>query len=715
MIYTGNRLVARYLHHDRYKGIVEVNFNSDKAINVFDMATLDEFSELLALLEQLESLDAVVLTSDKNHFVMGGDITHFPTVISQGEHALREWISRHAKLFDRFEDLPVPTLAAVNGFALGGGLELALTCDYRLLTDNAKVGLPESQLGIIPGYGGTVRLPRLIGADKAIEMMILAKHVTAVDALKMGLADGVVAAEHLQRAGIDTLVDALDGQLDWRAKRLPKLLALQLSVTERSMLFEVQRDRHGRSSRHYPAIETIISCVEKSAEFGRETANKIESAAFASIGGTDSAIAQIGVYLADRKVQKIAKSWASSAKPKHQAAVLGAGIMGGGIAYVTAVKGVPVRLKDIFQQSLDLGIDTVRKWLKKDVQSNRMTLEQLMAVSDSIQPTLHNDDLTECDFVIEAVVENPDIKAKVLSEIEKVVSKEAVITSNTSTISITQLAKNMTHPERFCGMHYFNPVPRMPLVEVIRGEKTSEQTIADTVAFALKQGKIPLVVNDCPGFYVNRVLFPYLAGFSQLVKEGVDFVRIDNVMEQTFGWPMGPAWLSDVIGIDTLDHCTSVMAIGFPTRMAKIESDPITILYQQQRLGQKSGAGFYNFSKDKRGKSVKVAADSYELFPSLVNNEISNEEIVYRLMVPMINEVLRCLDEGIIGSPEEADMGLIYALGFPRFRGGPLRYLDSLGLTNFVAQADKYQHLGEIYQVPDRLRQKMLNQQTIYA
>ena len=276
------------------------------------------------------------------------------------------------------------------------------------------------------------------------------------------------------------------------------------------------------------------------------------------------------------------------------------------------------------------------------------------------------------------------------------------------TAEIVQMHESVKRPEKFCGMHFFNPVNRMPLVEIIRGKHTSDATIASVVAYAAKMGKSPIVVNDCPGFYVNRVLFPNFAGFSQLVLEGADFEKIDKVMEREFGWPMGPAYLLDVVGVDTADHCTGVMSSGFPQRMKKIPNDPVSLLFNGDRFGQKNGKGFYNHSLDKRGRPTKVAApEAYELFAQHADAKatLTNEEIIERLMIPMVNEVVRCLEEGVVDTAAEADMGLIYGIGFPPFRGGAIRYLETLGLDKFIVAADKYAHLGEIYQVTDGLRE----------
>ena len=339
------------------------------------------------------------------------------------------------------------------------------------------------------------------------------------------------------------------------------------------------------------------------------------------------------------------------------------------------------------------------------MQRGKVDAAKMAKTLNSIVPTLEYSAIKDADIVIEAVVENPKVKGIVLAETEQHVADDAIICSNTSTISINQLAASLQKPERFCGMHFFNPVHRMPLVEIIRGEKTSDETIAAVVAFTLKMGKTPIVVNDCPGFLVNRVLFPYFAGFSKLVLDGADFVAVDKVMEKDFGWPMGPAYLLDVVGMDTADHAAGVMAAGIPERLQKIDNDPVEALYKAQRLGQKNGKGFYNFGVDKRGKPTKTAAqEAYDLI-KVEHKAFDKEEIIARLMIPMANEAVRCLEEGIVASPAEADMALLYGLGFPPFRGGIFRYMETMGLQNFVALADKYAHLGPIYQISDGLRE----------
>ncbi len=428
--------------------------------------------------------------------------------------------------------------------------------------------------------------------------------------------------------------------------------------------------------------------------------------------------ALVGIFLNDQHIKALAKKAAKQAnKATGHAAVLGAGIMGGGIAYQSASKGIPAVMKDINEKALALGMGEATKLLNGQLERGRIDGIKMGQVLSAITPTLSYDNVKHVDVVVEAVVENPKVKAAVLSEVEGVIGEDAVLASNTSTIPISLLAKSLKRPENFCGMHFFNPVHRMPLVEIIRGEQTSDDTINRVVAYAAAMGKSPVVVNDCPGFFVNRVLFPYFFGFNKLVADGADFAAVDKVMEKEFGWPMGPAYLLDVVGIDTGHHAGDVMAQGFPARMSKEGRTAIDVMYEASRFGQKNGKGFYAYEADKKGKPKKVAdAASYELLAPIAKpkQDFDKDAIIARMMIPMINEVVLCLEEGIVATPAEADIALVYGLGFPPFRGGVFRYLDTIGLDRYVAMADQYADLGPLYRVSDKLREMAAQGKTFY-
>ncbi|WP_318485171.1 fatty acid oxidation complex subunit alpha FadB [Photobacterium leiognathi] len=714
MIYQGETLSVSYLED----GIAELSLNAQGPVNKFNISTLESFNQALNALYQQPDLKGLIITSAKEAFIVGADITEFLGLFAKPEAELSQWLSHANDIFNKLEDLPVPTLSAINGYALGGGCECVLATDFRVADTKARIGLPETKLGIMPGFGGTVRLPRLIGADSAMEIITAGKDKKAQDALKLGLVDAVVEPDNLKCAALAMIKSAIDGKLDWQQRRQQKQAPLGLNKIEATMSFTTAKGMVAKvAGKHYPAPIAAVTTIEQAARCSRDEALTIENQHFVKLAKTDVAEALVSIFLNDQYIKGQAKKATKVAKPTDHAMVLGAGIMGGGIAYQSALKGTPVLMKDIAEASLTLGMTEAAKLLNKKFERGRIDGLTMASVLSSITPSLHYAGADSVDVVVEAVVENPKVKAAVLADVESQVSDDTVIASNTSTIPINQLAQSLKRPENFCGMHFFNPVHRMPLVEIIRGEKTSQQTIDRIVAYAAKMGKSPIVVNDCPGFFVNRVLFPYFAGFSLLLQDGADFVQVDKVMEKQFGWPMGPAYLLDVVGIDTAHHAQTVMAEGFPDRMGKNGKDAIDVMFEAQRFGQKNGIGFFSYSLDRKGKPKKsLSEDAHALLApvSKPQTEFESDAIIARMMIPMINEVVRCLEENIIATPAEADMALVYGLGFPPFRGGVFRYLDSLGLANYVALADQYAHLGALYEVPQGLREKAAQGETYY-
>lgn len=714
MLYQGETLSLDWLED----GIAELVFDAPGSVNKLDTQTVASLGDALTVLEQQPQLRGLLLSSRKPAFIVGADITEFLSLFAAPAEKLTQWLAFANGIFNRLEDLPVPTISAISGYALGGGCECVLATDFRIATPDTRIGLPETKLGIMPGFGGSVRLPRLLGADSALEIIAAGKDIDAAQALKLGLVDAVVAADKLHGAALSVLKEAMADKQAWRERRQPKLEPLKLSKIEAAMSFSTAKALVMQiAGKHYPAPITAVKTIEAAAGMGRDAALQLETAAFVPLARSNEARALVGIFLNDQAVKAKAKKLTRDVETPKQAAVLGAGIMGGGIAYQSAWKGVPVVMKDISEQSLALGMGEAAKLLNKQLARGKIDGMKLASVIGTIQPTLHYAGFDRVDVVVEAVVENPSIKAAVLAETESHIRPDTILASNTSTIPISQLAEALTRPENFCGMHFFNPVPRMPLVEVIRGNKTADATIAKVVAWASKMGKTPIVVNDCPGFFVNRVLFPYFAGFSLLLRDGADFRQIDKVMEKQFGWPMGPSWLLDVVGIDTAHHAQSVMADGFPQRMKKDYRDAIDVLFDAKRYGQKNQQGFWRWETDSKGKAKKIGdGETDRLLQSVCqpNRVFSDEEIIARMMIPMINEVVRCLEEGVIASPAEADMALVYGLGFPPFHGGAFRYLDTLGSDTFVAGAEPFAELGALYQVPDALRDKAAQRASWY-
>ncbi|TXZ76936.1 fatty acid oxidation complex subunit alpha FadB [Vibrio mimicus] len=716
MIYQAKTLQVNQLAN----GIAELSFCARASVNKLDLHTLESLDKALDALAADSSVKGLILSSDKDAFIVGADITEFLGLFAKPEAELDEWLQFANRIFNKLEDLPFPTLSALKGHTLGGGCECVLATDFRIGDATTSIGLPETKLGIMPGFGGTVRLPRLIGADSAMEIITQGKACRAEEALKAGLLDAIVDSDKLIDSAITTLTQAIEEKLDWQKRRQQKTSALTLSKLEAMMSFTMAKGVVAQvAGKHYPAPMTAVVAIEEAARLSRDAALDIERKHFIKLAKSAEAQALVGIFLNDQYIKGLAKQSAKAAsQDTTHAAVLGAGIMGGGIAYQSALKGVPVLMKDIAPHSLELGMTEAAKLLNKQLERGKIDGFKMAGILASITPSLHYAGIDQADVIVEAVVENPKVKAAVLSEVEGLVDEETILTSNTSTIPINLLAKSLKRPQNFCGMHFFNPVHRMPLVEIIRGEHTSEDTINRVVAYAAKMGKSPIVVNDCPGFFVNRVLFPYFAGFSLLMRDGANFIEIDKVMERQFGWPMGPAYLLDVVGIDTAHHAQAVMAEGFPTRMAKSGREAIDALYEAKKFGQKNGSGFYQYTVDKKGKPKKAFSDEVLAILAPVcgaPQSFDPQTIIERTMIPMINEVVLCLEEEIIASAQEADMALVYGLGFPPFRGGVFRYLDTIGVANYVAMAEKYASLGALYQVPQLLKSMAQQGKSFYS
>lgn len=692
----------------REQDVLELKFDSqtDK-LNVFNRYALDELDKAVAEAEKQESVNGLIMTSGKSSFIAGADITEFLVYFSEPDEQLLAMLNRVNALFNRIEDLPFPTVAAINGEAQGGGFEVCLACDFRVATPNARMGLPEVKLGIMPGWGGSVRLPRLIGVDNAVEWMCTGSAKRAAAALTDGAIDAVVDKEHLMAAALAIVEQCQAGKLDSQKRRLQKSSPLTLSDLEKTMAIESAKGVVGaKAGPHYPSPLTIIDTIARHAGKPRDEALPIESASFTKLAKTDVAESLVGIFLNDQALKRIARQQTEKARVVKQSAVLGAGIMGGGVAYQSASNGVPIVMKDIREEAIDAGLEEVGKLLKKQMARGRLKPEGMANILNAIQPALSYGEFGQIDLVVEAVVENSNVKQSVLAEVEAQVTDDTIITTNTSTISVNLLSSALKRPENFCGMHFFNPVHLMPLVEVIRADTSSDEAIATTVAYAQAMKKTPIVVNDCPGFLVNRILFAYFGGFNRLVADGGNIPAIDKAMEK-FGWPMGPAYLLDVVGLDTGKHAAAVMAEGFPDRMALDGDSVIDAMFAAERLGQKNSKGFYRYEPDRKGKPKKLPDPDADVVVKSVQTTQASfeaEEIVDRMMIPMCIEAARCLEDKIVGTAIEVDMGLVYGVGFPPFRGGALHYVDKLGLKNFCERADRYKELGPLYHPTETMR-----------
>jgi len=712
---------AAFSIHQHDNNIAELQFSLEgESINKFDIHTVNALHEALDVLEGYDWVQGLLVTSGKSVFCVGADISEFAPVFADSNKIddASKWSAQNNNNLSRLEKLPYPTCAVINGFALGGGLELALACDFRIISPTALVGLPEVNLGLIPGWGGTVRLPRIIEPLTAMQWISSGRSQNAQTCLEVGLCETISDPNSLMTDAFSIIKKAQDNPESYTTRRAAKAGPILADRPNEEQVNQLKAAFTKGPACNYPAPLTAIELLEKGHAADFASALQQEADTFIELGCSAASHAMTGSFLSDQVVTKKARIWAEQADREVQkAAVLGAGIMGGGIAYQSSLKGVPIIMKDIAQAGLDQGMDEANKLLGKQVSRGKMDETRKEAILGNISPILEYEDMESVDILVEAVVENPNIKKAVLADIEDLIREDAVLASNTSSISITRLAEDLKRPENFCGMHFFNPVHAMPLVEVIRGEKTSDAAVARTVAYANKLGKKAIVINNCPGFLVNRVLFPYFQGFNTLLRDGASIKAVDAAMED-WGWPMGPAYLLDVVGMDTAVHALEVMAEGFPDRMGTDFTTAISVIYDAGRLGQKNDLGFYDFIANEKGYKEKTASEEVDRLLASANinqdQEFSVEDIQMRMMLPMATELARCLEEGIVESAEEADQALIYGLGFPLFRGGVFRWMDEVGMAEIAKGCEKFGDLGILYQLTEGMQKMLDNGETYY-
>jgi len=717
MIYSGQTLSITRAGNN----IAHLVFDrKSESVNKFDHLTVAEFTAALDKLEAETDVVGLIVSSAKGVFVVGADIGEFSALYGESEATITEHLRPNSDNLRRLEKLEYPVIVAISGFALGGGLEVCLACDFRIAAQSARLGLPETGLGIIPGWGGTARLPRIAGVQTSLEWITSGRQYDARGTLAAGVVDFVAPDDELMSRAAAVVADCRSGALDYGAARARKESAAGEIVAEAKAVGEEWiANVASKFGAHYPAQGFATQSVLQGLDKSLDEALDIEHRCFVAAFKTDQARALIGNFLSDQYLMKCAKDCAKSVKkPAALVGVLGAGIMGGGIAYQSALTGTPAIMKDIDQKGLDLGMKEADKLLSKQVNSGRMTADKKAAIMGSITPTLeYGDDFKKVDILVEAVVENIKIKHMVLTEVENRIDPSAILCSNTSTLPITGLAEPLQRPQQFCGMHFFNPVHAMPLVEIIRGARTSEETINRAVAYALSLKKKPVVVNDCPGFLVNRLLFAYFAGFMRLVHDGADYEAVDKAMEN-WGWPMGPAYLADVVGLDTMQHCDDVLAAAYSTRFSKDFKSWYQVVMDTGGLGQKSGKGFYVYSMVD-GRRCKAANDEVKARIGELANPARNftdDEMVERIMVPMAIEMAFALEGNIVASPQEGDIALLYGVGFPRFRGGVARWMDAIGMRAFCDMADQYAgELGPLYEVTGHQREMAANARNYYC
>ncbi|MFA5664250.1 3-hydroxyacyl-CoA dehydrogenase NAD-binding domain-containing protein [Castellaniella sp.] len=689
-------------------GIHELRFDrAGSSVNKLDAATLKEFQAALYCVQCLHTqgnLRGLLITSAKDSFIVGADIHEFTAWFAQPASEITAQLTRNAALFTLLEDLPVPTAALIRGYALGGGFELALAASYRIAGASARLGLPEVNLGIYPGYGGTVRLPRIAGLDTASHWIAEGHHHTAQAALDAGVVDRVVADEDLLEAGIALLHERIAQPDDWAARQMRngQPVAGDAAIPE-PLLARARSD----DAKHLPAMATILELLQDSAGLTRAHALQREAEVFGELARTQAADALIGTFLGTQRVRKIARQHAGDGQVIDRVGILGAGIMGSGIALTSILHGVPTLLHDTSAAARERADTQLREQLKLRVSQGRLDARQAEHAQTLLGIVDQPGDLHAADLLIEAIVERLEVKQAVLSELERALPQTTLLASNTSSLRINDIADALQRPRQFIGMHFFNPVVRMPLVEIVRGRHTPDALTASALAFALRLGKTPIVVADGAGFLVNRILTAYICGFLQLVADGADFEAIDQAME-SFGWTMGPAALEDVIGLDTGSHVNDVIAAAYPQRMPQFADDALRCLLRAGRLGRKNGQGFYVYARDAQGRPQRHACpEARALLARLQPHGIRSHEpadIVDRLMLPMIIEAAQALEEGVVATPAELDIAILLGLTFPAHAGGPLRYADWLGLAEISRRCQRLAHLGPAYVPTARMR-----------
>ncbi|MCP3428636.1 fatty acid oxidation complex subunit alpha FadJ [Opacimonas viscosa] len=641
--------------------------------------------QINALLDEIEhdnDITGVVIYSGKdNSFVAGADVSMLEACTSAQQGA--EIGKGGQDIFNRIENLAKPVIAAIHGPALGGGLELALACHGRVCSDDAKtqVGLPEVQLGLLPGSGGTQRLPRLISVQKALTMMLTGAAQRPKQALKAGIVDAVVPRAIL-------LQEAQNMALAGKPKIRPTKLNLVAKLLEntalgRKVLFSQARKQTLRKTQgNYPAPLAIIECIETGLAKGMTAGLALEAKRFGELMMTDESKALRSLFFATTEMKKEQGVADVPAKPVQKAAVLGGGLMGGGIAFVTATKAkLPVRIKDITDQGIANALNTAFGLLNRRVKKRILRHSQMQQQLSLITGTTDYSGFKDVDVVIEAVFENLELKQQMVADIENHCSLETIFASNTSSIPISQIAAKAARPENVIGLHYFSPVDKMPLAEVIAHAGTSDQTISTTVALAKKQGKTPIVVKDGAGFYVNRILAPYMSEAANLVLAGEPIDKIDKVMVK-FGFPVGPLKLMDEVGIDVGTKIIPFLVAEFGERFTA--PDAFQVVIDDDRKGKKNSKGFYDYSAQAKGKTVDESI--YTLLGLTPNPTLTDTHMIQRCVYLMLNEAARCLDEGVIRSARDGDIGTIFGIGFPPFLGGPFRYMDKIGIATLVEE-----------------------------
>ncbi len=662
-----------------------------RKIAVFDAPLLRDLDLALSELEKDASLRGLVLTGrEPLSFAAGADVEAIAGLTDA--RVAEEIVAQVHALFLRLERLPARKVAAAGGPVPGGACEICLCCDAIVLADDEKtrIGLPETLLGILPGWGGTHRLPERIGLPGALDAILTGQLMSARKALKAGIADRLAAPENLRRVAIEIAMGRAPlprrdrGWTKWAVDRNPLARAVIASQARRQVL--------AKTRGHYPAPLRALEMAAGASGRSREAAARLEARAIGELITGPVCKSLVSIFFASEAAKKLGRG-PEGAPPRatERAAVIGAGVMGGAIASLLAERGVETRLSDLDRRTVDAALLVHRKDLRKSVQRKRLRPHEADAAADRLAGTTAMDGLARAQIVIEAVAERMDVKRAVLARLAAAVSADCILATNTSSLSVTEIAREVPHPERVVGMHFFNPVKKMPLVEVVKGERTSGAAATEVAALALRLGKTPVIVKDVAGFLVNRLLGPYLDEAVRLFAAGADPARLDRLMLD-FGMPMGPLRLLDEVGLDIAAHASASLHAAYGERMTPCAA--VGELASPQRLGVKTGRGFYEHPPKGKGEP-RLAAGLARFQKDATARGLSDQELVDRMVLSMANEAARCLEEGVVASAQMLDLATVFGMGFAPFRGGLWRWVESVG------RAEVARRLARIAAAPD--------------
>ena len=663
--------MSNSIKREQHDEVVTVIFDQENSsANVFNENMFAELDEQLTFIEnnQKDFRGVIFKSAKPSIFIAGADLKSFaddPT-----PERISYLIKLGQQIFDRIENLCIPTVAAINGACVGGGYELALACDHRVATldSSTKIGLPETMLGILPAWGGSTRLPRMIGIANAMNIILGGKVVVPKLAYKYKMVDKLVYKEYLDSAAKSLLHNGKKKYKKHTLNRFPlKYIAKSKAIKNVMKL----------TGGVYPAPLKAIDVMINGLGVSHQESLKLEEQAFAELLTSDVANNLVNIFF----LQERSKKTKSDKDFKvTNTAVIGAGVMGAGIAQWISSRGIKVLLKDIKPEFVAKGIASINKLYSAAVKKRVMTKSDASSKFDNVTPITESIPMKNIDLVVEAAIEQLEIKQDLFAELETLVRDDTILATNTSALSIVDIAEKMQHKERVVGIHYFNPVHKMKLVEVVRGECTSEETILKATQFVKKTGKLPVIVKDSPGFLVNRILMPYLIEAVNLANHGVNIEHTDKLLRK-FGMPMGPFRLIDEVGGDVCQHVADDLLNRLETKFPN--SNLLRRMIEEGNLGKKTGQGFYKYNKGKSNGVCDVPVNDN------FNINCENEEIVDRLILIMVNEAVRCLQEKVVESPKDVDFGMIMGTGWAPFRGGPISYCDNLGADEVVKKLNK--------------------------